>query len=81
LTTTEIGQVLYDNARRVLAALDEAEAAVAAVSGTPQGIVRAAAPLVAGRRLVAPLVPRFTADNPEVQVRLRLTDRAVNIVE
>lgn len=29
LTPTEIGQVLYENARRVLAALDEAEAAVA----------------------------------------------------
>lgn len=81
LTTTEIGQVLYDNARRVLSALDEAEAAVASASGTPQGIVRIVAPLVAGRRLIAPLVPRFCAENPEVQVRLRLSDRAVNIVE
>lgn len=81
LTTTEIGQVLYDNARRVLAALDEAEAAVASASGTPQGIVRVVAPLVAGRRLVAPLVPRFCAENPEVEVRLRLSDRAVNMVE
>ncbi len=81
LTPTEIGHVLYDNARRVLATLDEAEAAVATASGTPQGIVRVVAPLVAGRRLVAPLVPRFVAENPEVQVRLRLSDRAVNMVE
>lgn len=81
LTTTEIGQVLYDNARKVLAALDEAEAAVASASGTPQGVIRVVAPLVAGRRLVAPLIPRFCAENPEVQVRLRLSDRAVNIVE
>lgn len=81
LTTTEIGQVLYDNARRVLAVLDEAEAAVASVSGTPQGVIRVVAPLVAGRRLVAPLIPKFCAENPEVQVRLRLSDRTVNIVE
>ncbi|QJD17684.1 LysR family transcriptional regulator [Paracoccus sanguinis] len=81
LTPTEIGRVLYDNARRVLATLDEAEAAVATASGTPQGIVRVVAPLVVGRRLVAPLVPRFVAENPEVQVRLRLSDRAVNMVE
>lgn len=81
LTMTEIGHVLYDNARRVLAALDEAEAAVAHASGTPQGIVRVMAPLVAGRRLIAPLVPGFVARNPEVEVRLRLTDRAINIVE
>ncbi|MBB1499209.1 LysR family transcriptional regulator [Paracoccus sp. MC1862] len=81
LTPTEIGQVLYENARRVLAALDETEAAVASLSGTPQGALRVAAPLGAGRRLVAPLVPRFVAENPEVQVRLRLSDRTVNIVE
>lgn len=81
LTPTEIGQVLYDNARRVLAALDEAEAAVAIHSGTPQGALRVAAPLGAGRRLVAPLVPRFVAETPEVQVRLRLSDRVLNIVE
>jgi DNA-binding transcriptional LysR family regulator len=81
LTPTEIGQVLYENARRVLATLDEAEAAVASLSGTPQGALRVAASLGAGRRLVAPLVPRFVAENPEVQVRLRLSDRAVNIVE
>lgn len=81
LTPTEIGQVLYDNARRVLAALDEAEAAVASHSGTPLGAMRVSAPLGAGRRLVAPLVPRFVAENPEVQVRLRLSDRVVNIVE
>lgn len=81
LTTTEIGQVLYDNARKVIAALEEAEAVIASYSGTPQGVVRVVAPLGLGRRLVAPLVPRFVADNPEIEVRLRLSDRSVNIVE
>ncbi|AXC49294.1 LysR family transcriptional regulator [Paracoccus suum] len=81
LTTTEIGQVLYDNARKVIAALEEAEAVIASYSGTPQGVIRVVAPLGLGRRLVAPLVPRFVAENPEVEVRLRLSDRSVNIVE
>ncbi len=81
LTTTEIGQVLYENARRVIAALEETESVVASYSGTPHGVVRLVAPLGLGRRLVAPLVPRFCADNPEVEVRLRLSDRSVNIVE
>ncbi|WP_037279934.1 LysR family transcriptional regulator [Rubellimicrobium mesophilum] len=81
LTPTEIGQVLYENARRVISALEETEAVVASYSGTPQGVIRVVAPLGLGRRLVAPLVPRFCKANPEVQVRLRLTDRNVNIVE
>lgn len=81
LTTTEIGQVLYENARKVIQALDEAEAVVASYSGTPQGTLRVVAPLGLGRRLVAPLVPRFCAANPEVEIRLRLSDRTINIID
>jgi DNA-binding transcriptional LysR family regulator len=81
LAPTEIGAVLYEQARKVIAALDEAEAMLASFSGTPQGVLRAVAPLGLGRRLIAPLVPRFCEEHPEIQVRLRLSDRVVNIVE
>jgi DNA-binding transcriptional LysR family regulator len=81
LTPTEVGQVLYENARKVIAALDEAEAIVSSFSGTPHGVLRVVAPLGLGRRLVAPLIPRFCEDAPEVDVRLRLSDRQVNIVQ
>lgn len=81
LAPTEIGAALYDNACKVIAALDETEAAVASYAGTPQGVLRVVAPLGVGRRMIAPLVLRFCDDNPEIQIRLRLSDRAVNIVE
>lgn len=81
LTTTEIGRVFYDNARRVIDTLDEAEAVIGSYSGKPQGVIRLTAPLGLGRRLIAPLIPPFCADNPGVEFRLRLSDRNVNIVE
>jgi len=81
LTPTEVGTVFYDHARKVLAALDEAEAAVAGFSGRPRGAIRVAAPLGLGRRMIAPLVPQFTARYPETEVRLRLTDRRIDIPE
>ncbi|MBS7544089.1 LysR family transcriptional regulator [Ancylobacter oerskovii] len=81
LAPTEIGAVLYDNARKVIAALDETEATVASYAGTPQGVLRVVAPLGVGRRLIAPLVLRFCGEHPEIQIRLRLSDRVVNIVE
>ena len=81
LTTTEIGRGFYDHARRVIDTLDEAEAMVGSFSGKPQGVIRLTAPLGLGRRLIAPLIPRFCADNPGVDIRLRLSDRGVNIVE
>ncbi|MCS5602192.1 MAG: LysR family transcriptional regulator [Paracoccus sp. (in: a-proteobacteria)] len=81
LTTTEIGRSFYDHARRVIDTLDEAEAMVSSFSGKPQGVIRLTAPLGLGRRLIAPLIPPFCAENPGVDVRLRLSDRNVNIVE
>lgn len=81
LTTTEIGRAFYDHARRVIETLDEAEALVGSYSGKPQGVIRLTAPLGLGRRLIAPLIPSFCAENPGVEIRLRLSDRNVNIVE
>ena len=81
LTTTEIGRAFYDHARRVIETLDEAEALIGSFSGKPQGVIRLTAPLGLGRRLVAPLIPPFCADNPGIEIRLRLSDRNVNIVE
>lgn len=81
LTATEIGRAFYDHARRVIDTLDEAEAVVSSFSGKPQGVVRLTAPLGLGRRLIAPLIPPFCAENPGVDFRLRLSDRNVNIVE
>lgn len=81
LTPTEIGRAFYDNARRVIETLDEAEALVSSLSGRPQGVLRLTAPLGMGRRLIAPLIPPFCAANPGVDFRLRLSDRTVDIVE
>lgn len=81
LTTTEIGRAFYDHARRVIETLDEAESMVSSFSGKPQGVIGLTAPLGLGRRLIAPLIPPFCAENPGVDFRLRLSDRNVNIVE
>lgn len=81
LTTTEIGRAFYDNARRVIETLDEAEAVVSSFSGKPQGVIRLTAPLGLGRRLIAPLIPDFCRENPGIEFRLRLSDRNVNIIE
>lgn len=80
LVPTEIGRAFYDSARRVIETLDEAEALVSGYSGTPHGTIRVTAPLGLGRRLIGPLVPRFCAEHPGVEVRLRLSDRSVDIV-
>ena len=80
LVPTEVGRAFYDSARRVIETLDEAEAVVSGFSGTPHGSIRVTAPLGLGRRMLAPLVPQFCAEYPGVEIRLRLSDRNVDII-
>jgi DNA-binding transcriptional LysR family regulator len=79
LTATEQGKAFYTGACAVLDALDAAEAQVMRLTDTPRGTIFVAAPLGLGRRLVAPLVSEFLAAYPLVGVRLRLTDRKVDL--
>jgi len=80
LTPTEHGTIFYQGAVKVLDAIEEAEAAVADVAGHPRGSIFAAAPLGLGRRLIAPLIPQFKAAYPDVDVRLRLSDRTLDVL-
>lgn len=81
LVPTEAGRLFYDHARGVVASLEDAEAAIAGLEGKPRGTVRVTAPLGVGRRLVAPLVPLFCEAHPGVEIRLRLSDRRVDLFE
>ncbi|MDN2565156.1 LysR family transcriptional regulator [Aquibium sp. A9E412] len=80
LTPTEHGQVFYGGAKRVLDAVGEAEAAVAALSGQPRGTIKVTAPLGLGRRLIASGIPEFRDRYPDIEVRLRLSDHEVDIM-
>jgi DNA-binding transcriptional LysR family regulator len=80
LSPTEVGHVFYEEARAVLGALESAEAKVANYSSRPRGTIQITAPLGAGRRLIAPLVPRFVETFPDTRVRMRLSDRKVDIL-
>ncbi len=80
MTATEVGEVFYDEAKAVLLALDHAEARVASFSDAPRGAIRITAPLGVGRRIVAPLVPDFSERYPETEIRMRLSDRKVDMM-
>jgi DNA-binding transcriptional LysR family regulator len=79
LQPTENGRLFYDGARRVLDAIDEAEAAVGDVAQNPRGTLFVGAPLGIGRRFIAPHVPAFKAAYPQVDLRLRLSDRVIDM--
>jgi DNA-binding transcriptional LysR family regulator len=79
LKPTEHGRIFYEGAVKILDTIAEAEAAVADVTQRPRGSIHVAAPLGMGKRLIAPLIPAFNDRYPEIDVRLRLSDRRLDI--
>lgn len=79
LTPTEQGQAFYRGAGEILEAVERAEAQIVNITDNLKGSLYVAAPLGVGRRLIAPQVPDFLAAYPEISVRLRLTDRKVDL--
>jgi len=79
LSSTEQGKAFYVGACEVLEAVENAEAQIVNITDNPKGALFVAAPLGVGRRLIAPQVPAFLSAYPEVKIRLRLTDRKVDL--
>jgi DNA-binding transcriptional LysR family regulator len=81
LQATEQGCLFYDGANTVLSAIDAAEATVAEHTHNPRGSIFVAAPLGVGRRFIAPSVPEFKSQYSDIDVRLRLSDRRIDLTE
>src|SRR6185295_6514109 len=80
ITLTHEGSAFLEDCQRVLVELANAEASVSAGGVKASGYLRITAPAGFGRRHVAPLVPRFVAQHPDVSLSLNLADRVVDIV-
>jgi DNA-binding transcriptional LysR family regulator len=81
LQATEQGRLFYDGANTILNAIDAAEATVAEHTHSPKGSIFVAAPLGVGRRFIAPAVPNFKKQYSDIEVRLRLSDRRIDLTE
>ncbi|GLS22232.1 LysR family transcriptional regulator [Labrys miyagiensis] len=81
LALTEEGQTLYDRAQRILAEVDEAEAALTNGSVEPQGVLRVSAPVALGRAHVSPVCRDLVGAHPKVSIDLTLTDRLVELID
>jgi DNA-binding transcriptional LysR family regulator len=80
LSLTVEGTRYYDACTRLLGEIAEADAEVSAGRVEPQGALKVALPASFGHQHVAPLVPRFAARYPKVQLALSLSDRTVDVM-
>jgi DNA-binding transcriptional LysR family regulator len=80
LNLTETGQSFYEHSTRILADLDEAEAAVAQEHGELRGVLRVALPLSFGVRHMSAPIGSFCRLHPRVSFELDLNDRRVDLL-
>jgi DNA-binding transcriptional LysR family regulator len=81
IALTETGTIYYQACRRILAEVDEADDAASGLHREPRGTLVVDGPGTFGHLYLAPLVPRFLARHPQLQLNLRLNDRLVDLVE
>jgi DNA-binding transcriptional LysR family regulator len=81
LALTEGGAKYFEQARRLVAEIAEAEADLVNREGQLSGWIRVAASVGFGRLKLMPLVKTFLAAHPAVKIDLRLHDGFVDLVE
>lgn len=78
---TDAGRAYLVACRRILEDIAEAERAAAGEYASPRGDLTITAPIVFGRLHMLPVVMDFLAAYPDVDIRLRLIDHRVSLVE
>ncbi|MEQ8823068.1 MAG: LysR family transcriptional regulator [Filomicrobium sp.] len=78
---TEAGERLHQEAARILADLEAVEASAAGAHVAPQGLLTVTAPVMFGRKFLAPVVRDYLDHYPTVKARTLFVDRVVNLID
>jgi len=81
VTLTDAGQSYVAACKRILEEVGEAERAAAGEYSAPTGDLTITAPIVFGRLHVLPVAVEFLKAYPDIDIRIALADRVVNILE
>jgi DNA-binding transcriptional LysR family regulator len=78
---TEAGERYFADCKRILAELEQAEAAASGSYSEPRGEISVTAPSTFGRMFVAPIVLDFLACYPKISARTFFVDRVTDLLE
>jgi LysR family transcriptional regulator for bpeEF and oprC len=77
---TSDGAEYLARCQRILAELEAADEAVRRTRFSPQGRLRIDVPVMFGRALLIPALPKFTSRYPQLQLEVQFNDRVVDLI-
>ncbi|MCE0464000.1 MULTISPECIES: LysR family transcriptional regulator [Pseudomonas] len=80
LILTPEGRDLYERALRILREVEDIDQAAVASRAEPSGVLKVTAPLPIGLNILAPALPRFRDQYPNLAIDLRLGDQYSDII-
>lgn len=80
IALTESGRAYFEQCRRALSQLQEAESELTGQQAEPAGLLRISVPTPLGHHRVLPLLPAFHARYPQVQVDVQLSNRNIDFI-
>lgn len=80
VTLTEAGAFYFRRVRSVIDELDMATREVGDFAATPQGVLKISLPVTFGREVIAPLLPNFLVQHPQIRIDAHFLDRTVDVV-
>ena len=81
VTPTPDGTAFYEHCVRLVTDVEEAETLFQKDRTAPRGLLRVNLPGRIGRLIVAPALPAFLQDYPDIDIELGVSDRTVNLIE
>jgi DNA-binding transcriptional LysR family regulator len=81
IALTEAGQEFFECCSRSLSAISDAEETLSRFTSSPHGLLRIKAPQAFGRLHIAPAIPEFMAQYPQIRVDLTLGPLARDFME
>jgi DNA-binding transcriptional LysR family regulator len=78
---TETGTAYFENCRRILGEIDEAEQSATGTHAAPRGLLTITAPVLFGAAYVTPLAVEYLQRYPEVDLSCLFLDRIVNVID
>ncbi len=80
IIVTDSGRHYYEDARRILDTIEDAERQVSGEYQQPKGHLTITAPTLFGRRILLPIANSFMRIHPDITIRFQLTNAVVDLL-